>query len=146
MSRLLAAVAGAVFGIGLVIAGMTQPSRVIAFLDPRSGWDPGPAFVIAGALATYAIAYRAILRRRTVPWFDVCFHTPNKRDIDLPLVAGAAMFGAGWGLGGLCPGPAIVAAASGNGGALLFVAAMLAGMALRRAQLRSRVTRTGHGA
>lgn len=127
-SLALAALAGVVFGTGLVLSGMTVPAAVIGFLDPISGWDPRLAFVMGGAVAVYAIAFRVISRRRRDPWFDVRFHVPARRDIDLQLVLGAALFGVGWGLGGLCPGPALVAAAAGGTGALVFVAAMLAGM------------------
>lgn len=125
-----AALAGALFGAGLVISGMTRPARIIGFLDPLGGWDPSLAFVMAGAAAVYAIAYAAI-RRRARPWFDAQFHVPVRADIDAPLVIGAAVFGVGWGLGGLCPGPGIVAAAGGSTSALVFVLAMLAGMHLR---------------
>lgn len=125
-----AALAGALFGAGLVISGMTQPARILGFLDPLDGWDPSLAFVMAGAVAVYAVAY-AVIRRRARPWFDAQFHVPARADIDAPLVLGAAVFGIGWGLGGLCPGPGIVAAAGGSLSALVFVLAMLAGMYLR---------------
>jgi uncharacterized membrane protein YedE/YeeE len=125
-----AALAGALFGAGLVISGMTRPARILGFLDPLGGWDPSLAFVMAGAVAVYAVAYAAI-RRRARPWFEVRFHVPVRADIDAPLIAGAAVFGIGWGLGGLCPGPAIVAVAGGSTSALAFVLAMLAGMHLR---------------
>ena len=125
-----AALAGALFGAGLVISGMTQPARVIGFLDPLGDWDPSLAFVMAGAVAVYAVAY-AVIRRRARPWFEPRFHVPARADIDAPLVIGAAVFGVGWGLGGLCPGPGIVAAAGGSSSALVFVLAMLAGMYLR---------------
>jgi uncharacterized membrane protein YedE/YeeE len=125
-----AAVSGALFGVGLAVSGMTQPARIIAFLDPLGGWDPSLAFVMAGAVIVYAVAY-ALIHRRARPWFDVRFHVPSRADIDPPLVIGAAVFGIGWGLGGLCPGPGIVAAAGGSTAALGFVLAMLAGMHVR---------------
>jgi uncharacterized membrane protein YedE/YeeE len=124
-----AALAGALFGAGLVISGMTQPARIIGFLDPLGGWDSSLAFVMAGAVAVYALAY-AVIRRRARPWFEARFHVPVRADIDAPLLAGAAVFGIGWGLGGLCPGPGIVAAAGGSTSALAFVLAMVAGMHL----------------
>ncbi|HEU4732950.1 MAG TPA: DUF6691 family protein [Kofleriaceae bacterium] len=127
----LAGVSGALFGAGLVIAGMTQPARIIGFLDPLTGWDPSLAFVMAGAVAVYAIAYAVIRRRHDRPWFEARFHVPTRADIDPPLIAGAAIFGVGWGLGGLCPGPGIVAAAAGNASAIAFVLAMITGMVLR---------------
>ena len=128
LSLSLAGLAGAIFGAGLLISGMTQPAKVIGFLDPTRGWDPSLAFVMAGAATVYALLFRWIQRRRSRPWLDVRFHLPTRRDLDRPLVVGAALFGIGWGLGGLCPGPGIVAAASGSIAGLAFVAAMLAGM------------------
>lgn len=127
-SWVLAGFAGALFGAGLVVSGMTQPARIVGFLDPFAGWDPTLGFVMIGAVVVYAIAFRAIRGWRQQPWFDVRFHVPSRRDVDLPLVVGAAMFGVGWGLGGLCPGPGIVAAAAGNVSAIGFVGAMLVGM------------------
>lgn len=128
VSLLAAGVAGALFGAGLLVSGMTQPARVIGFLDVTGSWDPSLAFVMGGAVGVYAAAFRWIRRRRRAPWFDVQLHLPARRDIDLPLILGAALFGIGWGLGGLCPGPGIVSAASGSLTGLAFVAAMLAGM------------------
>ncbi len=125
-----AAVSGALFGAGLVVSGMTQPARIVAFLDPLGGWDPSLAFVMGGAMLVYAVAH-ALIRRRSRPWFDARFHVPSRTDLDAPLVIGAAVFGIGWGLGGLCPGPSIVAAAGGSTAALGFVLAMLAGMYAR---------------
>lgn len=124
----LAALAGVMFGAGLLLSGMTAPSKVIGFLDLGKGWDPSLAFVVAGAATVYALLFRVIRRRRTAPWLGLRFDVPTRQDIDRPLVAGAALFGIGWGLGGLCPGPGIVAAASGRGTGIAFVAAMLAGM------------------
>lgn len=127
MSIVLALASGALFGAGLIVSGMTLPDKVRGFLD-ATAWDPSLAFVMGGALVTYSILQRVIVRRRRDPWFDVMFHLPSRQDIDLPLVSGAALFGVGWGLAGACPGPGLVAAASGQVGALAFVGAMLAGM------------------
>lgn len=127
MSLVLGSVAGALFGVGLVVAGMTQPARVIGFLDVGGAWDPTLAFVMGGAVVVYAIASRWILGHRREPWFDGRFQLPTRRDLDRPLILGAALFGIGWGLAGLCPGPALVSAAS-SGEALVFVAMMLVGM------------------
>jgi uncharacterized protein len=124
----VAALAGALFGAGLVISGMTQPARIAHFLDPLHGWDPSLAFVMAGAVAVYAIGHAWTRRRIDRPWFDMRFHVPARTDIDPQLVTGAAIFGIGWGLGGLCPGPGVVAAASGSTSAIAFVLAMVAGM------------------
>lgn len=138
MSLVLAGVAGVLFGIGLLMSGMTQPARVIGFLDPVSGWDPTLAFVMGGAVGVYGIAYRIIQRRRKDPWFDVRFHLPTRRDIDPQLVAGAAVFGIGWGLGGYCPGPALVSAGGAATSIVVFVVAMLAGMVLQSVTSRSK--------
>ena len=124
----VAALAGALFGAGLVISGMTQPARIAHFLDPLHDWDPSLAFVMAGAVAVYATGHAWTRRRLDRPWFDLRFHLPARTDIDAQLVIGAAMFGIGWGLAGLCPGPGIVAAASGSTSAIAFVLAMIAGM------------------
>lgn len=128
MSLVLAGVAGVVFGGGLLLSGMTQPAKVVGFLDLGGSWDPSLAFVMAGAATIYALAFRRIRACRREPWLDVAFHVPTRRDLDAPLVVGAALFGVGWGLGGLCPGPGIVAAASGSSSAIAFVIAMVAGM------------------
>jgi len=127
MSIVLAAASGALFGVGLLISGMTQPAKVIGFLDVTGAWDPSLALVIGGAVAVYAVLLR-LTKRRSDPWFDVKFHLPTRNDVDFPLIAGAALFGIGWGLGGLCPGPGLVAAASGSLPALAFVASMIVGM------------------
>jgi hypothetical protein len=135
----LAYLAGLLFGVGLVVGGMTQPAKVVGFLDLAGDWDPSLAFVMGGALAVVVPAFRWITRRGA-PVCATGFAVPTRRDIDAPLIAGALLFGAGWGLAGYCPGPAITAAASFAPGALLFVAAMLAGFALKRGHehLRSR--------
>lgn len=122
-----AGLAGLLFGVGLLVAGMTVPAKVIAFLDPLRSWDPSLGFVMAGAIAVYSLALR-LMRGRSSPWLDTAFHLPTRRDLDIGLVAGAAIFGVGWGLGGLCPGPGLVGAAAGSEAALQFVAAMLVGM------------------
>ena len=136
MGLVIAAVAGAVFGAGLLLSGMTRPAKVIGFLDVTRGWDPSLAFVMGGAVAVYAIAFRVVRTRRAAPWFDGTFHLPTRRDLDAGLIAGAAIFGIGWGLGGLCPGPGLVAAASGASTGLLFVAAMLVGMLVQHRTAR----------
>jgi uncharacterized membrane protein YedE/YeeE len=133
---LLAGLAGALFGTGLLVSGMTQPARVIGFLDVGGRWDPSLAFAMGGAVLLHAITLRRLRRRRPGPWFDIAFHLPARRDLDLPLIAGAALFGIGWGLAGLCPGPGIVGAAAGSSTGLAFVAAMLAGMYAHHRSLR----------
>lgn len=124
-----AAASGALFGVGLAISGMTRPEKVVGFLDLAGAWDASLAFVMAGAILVHFIAYR-VARRRAAPLFDTRFHLPTRKDIDRKLLVGAAIFGIGWGLGGFCPGPGIVAAASGSLPAIAFVVAMTAGILL----------------
>lgn len=128
LSIVMSFAVGAIFGTGLLLSGMTDPAKVVGFLDVTRGWDPSLGFVMGGAVMVYALLFRVVKGKRKGPWFDTAFHLPTRRDIDLGLVAGAAIFGAGWGLGGLCPGPGLVAAASGSSTGLLFVGAMLVGM------------------
>lgn len=128
MRSLVAALAGLLFGAGLLVSGMTRPAKVIGFLDVTGAWDPTLAFVMAGAILVNAAAFWGVARRRAAPWLDAAFDVPTRRDIDLPLLAGSAIFGVGWGLGGFCPGPALVSAAAGNTAGASFVAAMLTGM------------------
>jgi uncharacterized membrane protein YedE/YeeE len=132
MKRLsLAFLAGALFVAGLALGGMTQPRKVRAFLDVTGRWDPSLAFVMLGAVGTYALLYR-LSRRRAAPWYGEAFSLPAQRGIDGRLVLGAVLFGVGWGLVGLCPGPAVAALATGSGRVLVFMAALLLGMWLVR--------------
>jgi uncharacterized membrane protein YedE/YeeE len=132
MAQLTAFVAGVLFAAGLGIGGMTQPSKVLGFLDVTGEWDPSLAFVMLGAIVVHATAVRWILRRRS-PLFANGFALPTMRSVDARLVVGAAIFGSGWGLVGYCPGPAVTALGGGVPAATLFVPAMLAGMWLSRA-------------
>jgi uncharacterized membrane protein YedE/YeeE len=109
---------------------------VIGFLDVTGRWDPTLAFVMAGAVAVNALLFWRIARRRAAPLLDSSFHLPTRRDIDLPLVAGSVLFGIGWGPGGFCPGPGLVAAAAGSTAGLAFAAAMLAGMWIQHLSAR----------
>jgi uncharacterized protein len=118
---------GLVFGAGLLISGMTEPEKVLGFLDIFGAWDATLAFVMAGAVAVAATGF-AIARRRSAPVFSTKFCWPDRRDIDAPLVAGAALFGIGWGLVGICPGPALVNLAGFSLPIVIFVVAMLVGM------------------
>ena len=127
--RLSAFGVGLLFGLGLMLAGMTDPGKVIGFLDLAGRWDPSLAFVMGGAIAVGLGAF-AFARRRTVAFLGGAMHLPTARDIDARLVSGSLLFGIGWGLGGFCPGPALVSFATGNLKAIVFVVAMLAGMAL----------------
>jgi uncharacterized membrane protein YedE/YeeE len=126
-----ALVVGVLFGAGLVVSDMINPARVLSFLDLAGAWDPTLAFVMAGALVPSAIGY-AIARRMRRPVMAEAFCIPQSRTIDRRLVAGAALFGAGWGLAGFCPGPAVASLSLGLWQPWLFVAAMLAGMLLHR--------------
>ncbi len=130
--RILAAfICGLVFGLGLVISGMTDTTRVLGFLDvlaiPKGTWDPTLLIVMAAALAVSLPGF-ALARRRSRPVLADAAAWPSRTDIDTPLIAGAVLFGAGWGLVGLCPGPAIANLATASPGIILFVVAMIAGM------------------
>jgi uncharacterized protein len=118
---------GALFALGLAISGMTKPSKIRGFLDIAGHWDASLAFVMGGAVAVHFVAYR-LIRRRSAPLFDTKFHLPTRKDIDLRLVLGAALFGVGWALGGFCPGPGIVAASGGSMHAIVFLVGMTLGM------------------
>jgi uncharacterized membrane protein YedE/YeeE len=118
---------GLVFGLGLLLSGMTDPGKVIGFLDILGRWDPSLALVMAGAVGVSFIAFR-LVRLRTKSLLGGALHLPTGRDIDRRLVLGSVVFGVGWGLAGFCPGPALVSAGAGEMKALIFVAAMLAGM------------------
>lgn len=135
MRRLIVAAAcGLLFGAGLVVSDMVNPARVLAFLDVTGAWDPSLAFVMGGALIPSSIAY-LFRRRMSAPVMAPEFQVPEARRIDRPLILGAVMFGLGWGLAGLCPGPAFAALTTGAWQVFLFVAAMLAGMGLFRLTL-----------
>jgi uncharacterized protein len=123
--------AGLVFAVGLAIAGMTRPAKVIAFLDIGGRWDPSLLFVIAAAVAVFLPVHRWS-RRRAHPLLAPAFREPTRRRIDARLLAGSAIFGLGWGASGYCPGPAVASLGTGAAGVLAFLAAMLAGMWLVR--------------
>lgn len=124
-------VSGILFGAGLTLSGMTDPARVRGFLDIFGNWDPTLAFVMGGAVLVMAIAWR--LRARMLrPMFGEKFSLPDRKDLDARLIAGSILFGIGWGIAGLCPGPAIASLALSPAAALPFVIAMLAGMLLQK--------------
>ena len=131
----VAFVCGLVFGTGLIISQMSNPAKVIGFLDITGKWDPSLALVMGGAVAVFGVLYRLALRRET-PLLAPRFTVPEKDSLDAPLIAGALIFGVGWGLGGFCPGPAIVSAAFGDARVWAFVAAMIASMLVYRIGLR----------
>jgi uncharacterized protein len=132
-----AIIAGALFAIGLAISGMTEPAKVTGFLDVTGAWDPSLAFVMAAAIAVHLPLVR-LARQRQAPLFDRAFHWPTRRDIDAKLVAGAAIFGVGWGLSGYCPGPALTSLVAGGVPVLVFIGAMLVGLLATRAMTSSR--------
>ena len=127
MRYLIALVGGLVFGLGLIASGMTDPAKIKGFLDLVGPWDPSLAFVMGGAIAVGVPAF-AIAKHGTTSWSGDRMEIPSSTVIDWRLIAGGVLFGIGWGIGGFCPGPALVAMGFGLGGAWIFVAAMLAGM------------------
>jgi uncharacterized membrane protein YedE/YeeE len=132
MSLIVSAFAsGLLFGLGLIVSEMVNPAKVLAFLDVFGDWDPSLAFVMGGAVAVSALGY-VVTRRRGRPILAPRLEVPTRRDLDPRLISGAALFGIGWGLVGLCPGPALTALTFGPWQVVVFVAAMLAGMALFR--------------
>lgn len=126
---LIALAAGLVFGIGLLFSGMANPEKVLGFLDLAGAWDPSLAFVMVGAIAIGVIAFRAAGSRQ-LTLLGQAFRLPSKKEIDGRLLTGSVLFGAGWGLAGFCPGPGLVALGAGQHKAVVFVVAMLAGMAV----------------
>lgn len=130
MAALASLACGLVFGFGLLISGMTQPSKVLGFLDILGRWDPTLAFVMAGALVLSSIGF-ALARRQAQPALAARHLWPTRSDIDRPLVVGSVLFGIGWGLVGLCPGPALVNLASLTPSVVVFVLAMAAGMIVK---------------
>jgi uncharacterized protein len=137
---LAALAAGVVFSAGLGVSGMTRPSKVIGFLDLFGRWDPSLALVMGSAVCIGSVAFRLILRR-PAPLLASCFILPTAGDIDLDLLLGAVLFGIGWGVSGLCPGPALVGLVTGAPGFLLFVATMAAGaVAATRLKARRRAS------
>lgn len=118
---------GLVFGIGLILAGMTDPGKIIDFLDLAGQWDPSLGIVMAGAIGVGFFAFR-LARHRTESFLGLPMRLPRSQGIDLRLLLGSAVFGAGWGLAGYCPGPALVSLGAGQESAAVFVIAMLAGM------------------
>ena len=120
---------GFIFAIGLGISGMTQPQKVVGFLDLFGNWDPSLIFVMVGAILVHFVTYR-IVRKRESPLLSTQWHVPTKKEITPALVTGSLLFGVGWGLGGFCPGPAVTSLASFELKPLVFVISMLIGMLL----------------
>ena len=127
MTVVFAAIAGLVFGLGLLISGMASPEKVLGFLDLAGPWDPSLALVMGGAIAVGLLGF-ALVRKRSKSVLGEPMQMPTRKDIDAPLVVGASLFGIGWGLAGYCPGAALVGVTAGIPSALIFTVAMLAGM------------------
>ncbi len=138
----LAAGAGVLFALGLALGGMTRTDKVLGFLDVTGNWDPALAFVMGGAISVHAVAY-VVQRRTDGPWIGGSWSLPTSRVIDRRLVGGAVLFGVGWGLSGLCPGPAVMNVATFDPGTLVFVASMVVGMVLEHVWARRAIAREG---
>jgi hypothetical protein len=131
VSALVSLAAGLVFGLGLGISGMTDPGKVLGFLDVTGAWDPSLMLVLGGAVAVTAVGFRVVLRSPS-PMLGSAFHLPGRRSVDLRLLGGAALFGVGWGLSGYCPGPGVALLANPSWETWVFIPSLLAGMLLRR--------------
>ncbi len=135
MRAVAAFVSGLAFALGLGLSGMTQPAKVLGFLDVAGRWDPSLALVMGGAVLVTLVAFALVLRRRA-PLLAPSFELPTQTRIDRPLVVGAVVFGVGWGLSGVCPGPALVSLATLSPASLVFAGAMLVGTLAFRAPER----------
>ena len=129
MHTVVSGLVGLIFGLGLILSGMANPAKVLGFLDLAGAWDPSLALVMVGAIAVGAVGF-ALARRRSTSWLGLVMNVPTSRIIDSRLITGSLAFGVGWGMAGFCPGPALVALGLGQPKAVVFVLAMLAGMAL----------------
>lgn len=129
MQALIALVAGLLFGLGLLLSGMANPTKVVGFLDLAGNWDPSLALLMAGAIGAALPAF-TMARKRSTAWAGCALALPSATQIDAPLVLGSLTFGVGWGLAGYCPGPALVSLGTGSVPAVVFVLAMIAGMAI----------------
>jgi uncharacterized membrane protein YedE/YeeE len=122
---------GLIFGVGISISGMANPAKVLNFFDIAGTWDPSLAFVMAGALIVTFVGYRFVLKR-PAPLMSPTFQLPTRRDLDLPLIGGSAVFGVGWGIAGFCPGGALPALGTGQRDVFVFVAALLLGIIIAK--------------
>ncbi|MDI9333819.1 MAG: YeeE/YedE family protein [Cytophagales bacterium] len=132
MKNIIALISGLIFALGLVLSGMTQPAKVIGFLDITGNWDPSLAFVMGGAVLITLIAFAITTRAGKRPWFADKFELPTRTDIDVRLIGGSALFGIGWALVGYCPGPAFASLLVGGTDIVIFMLAMMGGMYLAK--------------
>ncbi|MGQ0529932.1 MAG: DUF6691 family protein [Panacagrimonas sp.] len=131
IQSLVALISGVLFGAGLVVGGMTDPGKVIGFLDLAGRWDPSLGFVMGAALCVTLPVFQFVIKNRVRPVYASRFYLPTKADLDPQLLGGSVLFGIGWGIAGLCPGPAIASLSAGSPQMLAFVVAMIVGMWLR---------------
>lgn len=131
MKLLISYLSGLIFGVGIAISGMANPAKVLNFFDVAGSWDPSLAFVMGGALITTFIGYRFVLKR-PAPTLAESFQIPTRRDLDLPLIGGSAVFGIGWGIAGFCPGGALPALGTGRTEVFIFVGALLVGIVIAK--------------
>lgn len=127
MNIFLSLVSGLIFGVGLIVAGMANPAKVLAFLDLAGAWDPSLLLVMAGGITVAGIAF-ALARDRSISLLGLPLHLPSARQLDRRLLGGSLLFGVGWGLAGICPGPALILLGAGRSEGVIFVAAMVTGM------------------
>lgn len=138
MFNLISFLSGVIFAIGLGISGMTQPQKVVGFLDIFGNWDPSLMFVMIGAIAVHSISYLT-LKREKKPKFDLEYSIPTKTEITKSLILGSFIFGIGWGISGFCPGPGIVSLFSGNLASLYFVVSMTVGILIYRILVKKKI-------
>ncbi len=129
MNLLFSLLSGLIFGLGLIVSGMTNPAKVLGFLDLAGVWDPSLTLVLIGAIAVGLVAF-TVVKKRSLSLLGLPMHLPTAKQIDRRLIAGGLTFGVGWGIAGICPGPALVLVGAGVSQGLIFVAAMLAGMGI----------------
>lgn len=132
MGKIISAlIAGLIFGLGLVISGMSNPAKVLNFLDLAGTFDPSLLFVMGGAIIVVFTGYKLVLKRKT-PIFDNAFHIPTRKDIDKNLIIGSAIFGIGWGIGGFCPGPSLTSVLLGSEGIIYFFPSLIVGLIITK--------------
>ncbi|EAS43733.1 transporter [Photobacterium profundum] len=128
LSKAIALIAGLLFGLGMMMSGMVDPNKVIGFLDIAGDWDSSLAFVMGGALLVFTPIYLLVIKKREKPVYSSKFQISSNNTVDKRLISGAALFGLGWGIAGICPGPVVTSVSALNSSMLLFIAFMLVGM------------------